>query len=298
MWPATTRSRSRRTSSHKVSSFQRAREALGIRLRELRLDARLTGRQLAESQGWHPSKVSKVEAGKQTPSQADVQAWSAACGRPCLAAELVASLQSLEGQYVEFRRLFRAGQRAAQESIAESEAAATSTLNFENVLVPGLLQTPEYARMMLSERLEDIAGVDDVDDALAVRMQRQQVLYRTGKRFHFVITEAVLRYRLSAPEVMAGQLDRLVALTTLTTIRFGVIPFDVQLPVFPLHGFFIYDQQAVHVENFTAALKLTQPAEIEAYVKIFDQLAAVAQHGAEARALITRALADLAATMG
>ena len=280
-----------------MSSFQRAREALGTQLRELRLDARLTGRQLAESQGWHPSKVSKIEAGKQTPSQADVEAWSTACGRPDLAVEFVASLNSLEGQYLEFRRLFRAGQRAAQESIAEYEAAATTTLNFESVLVPGLLQTSEYARAMLSERLDDIAGVDDVDDAVAARMQRQQVLYRAGKRFHFVITEAVLRYRLSTPEVMAGQLDRLVALTTLTTIRFGVIPFHAQLPVFPLHGFFIYDQQAVHVENFTAALKLTQPAEIQAYAKIFGQLAAVAQYGAEARALITRALADLAATM-
>jgi len=209
----------------------------------------------------------------------------------------MASLHSLEGQYVEFRRLFRAGQRAAQESIAESEAAATSTLNFESVLVPGLLQTQEYARAMLGERLEDIAGVDDVDDTLAVRMQRQQVLYRRGKRFHFVVTEAVLRYRFSSREVMAGQLDRLVALTTLPTIRFGIIPFDAQLPVFPLHGFFIYDQQAVHVENFTAALRLTQPAEVEAYAKIFGRLAAVGQYGAEARALLTRALADLATTM-
>ena len=198
-------------------------------------------------------------------------------------------------QYVEFRRLFRAGQQAFQHSLAEVEAAATTTLNFENALVPGLLQTAEYARAMLSERLEDLAGVDDVDEAVAARMQRQQVLYRTGKRFHFVVTEAVLRYRLSVPEVMAGQLDRLVTLSTLTTIRFGVIPFHVQLPVFPLHGFFVYDQQAVHVEHFTAALKLTQPAEVAAYGKIFGQLAGVAEYGARARSLITRALADLAA---
>jgi transcriptional regulator with XRE-family HTH domain len=280
-----------------VSSFQRAREALGLRLRELRRDARLTGRDLAQSQGWHPSKVSKIEAGKQTPSQADIEAWTAGCGRLDLAGDLVASLHTLEEQYVEFRRLFRSGQEAAQQALAEVEAAASSTLNFENALVPGLLQTPEYARAMLSERLEDIAGVDDVSDAVAVRMQRQQVLYRHGKRFHFVITEAVLRYQLCPPEAMAGQLDRLVALSTLTTIRFGVIPFHARIPVLPLHGFFIYDQAAVHLENFTAALKLTQPAEVAAYVKIFDQLAAVARYGAEARALITGALADLAATM-
>ena len=75
-----------------MSSFQRAREALGLRLRELRRDAQLTGRELAQSQGWHPSKVSKIEAGKQTPSQADIRAWAVACRRPDLARDLVASL--------------------------------------------------------------------------------------------------------------------------------------------------------------------------------------------------------------
>jgi transcriptional regulator with XRE-family HTH domain len=259
-----------------VSSFQRAREALGHHLRELRRDARLTGRQLAESQGWHPSKISKIEAGKQTPSLADIESWARACARPDLAAELGASLRTLEEQYVDFRRLFRAGQRLHQVALAEVEAGAESVRNFENVMIPGLLQTPEYARSMLSERLADIAGVDDVDDAVAARMQRQQILYRSGKRFHFVITEAVLRYLLCPPDVMAGQLDRLVALSTLTTGRLD---------------------RAVHIENFTAAQQLTQPSEIAAYTKLFDQLANTARYGASARAMITRALADLAAMM-
>lgn len=279
-----------------MSSFQHAREALGLRLRELRRDARLTGRQLAQSQGWHPSKISKIEAGKQTPSLADIENWARACARPGLAAELGASLRTLEEQYVEFRRLFRAGQRLHQVALAEVEAGADSVRNFENVLIPGLLQTPAYARAMLSERLTDITSVDDVDAAVAVRMQRQQILYRSGKHFHFVITEAALRYLLCPPDVMAGQLDRLVALSTLTTVRFGIIPFSVQLPVIPLQGFYIYDDRAVHVENFTAALQLTQPSEIAAYAKLFDQLAGTARYGAGARAVIMRALADLTAT--
>jgi transcriptional regulator with XRE-family HTH domain len=278
-----------------VSSFQRAREALGLRLRELRRDARLTGRQLAQSQGWHPSKISKIEAGKQTPSLADIEDWARACGRPGLAAELGASLRTLEEQYTEFRRLFRAGQRLHQLSLAEVEAGAGSIRNFENAMIPGLLQTPEYARSMLSERLSDITGVDDVDDAVTARMQRQQILYRSGKRLHFVITEAALRYLLCPPEVMAGQLDRLVALSTLTTVRFGVIPFSARLPVIPLQGFYIYDDRAVYVENFTAALRLTQPSEVAAYAKLFGELAGTARYGAGARSVITRALADLTA---
>ena len=111
-----------------------------------------------------------------------------------------------------------------------------------------------------------------------------------------MLFRSALRYLLCPPDVMAGQLDRLVALSTLTTVRFGIIPFSVQLPVIPLQGFYIYDDRAVHVENFTAALQLTQPSEIAAYAKLFDQLAGTARYGARARAVIMRALADLTAT--
>ncbi|MBX6768780.1 MAG: helix-turn-helix domain-containing protein, partial [Actinomadura rubrobrunea] len=57
------------------TSHQQAREALGVRLRELRQDARLTQRRLAELAGWHESKVSKIEHGKQTPSEDDISTW-------------------------------------------------------------------------------------------------------------------------------------------------------------------------------------------------------------------------------
>lgn len=280
-----------------MSSFQRAREALGLRLRELRRDAQLTGKQLAGSQGWHPSKISKIEAGKQTPSQEDIEAWAHCCGRPDLAGELVASLRMLEEQYVEFRRLFGSGLRANQQALGGIEESAEVIRNFESTFIPGLLQTPEYARHRLAQPFEDIVNTDDADDAVVARMQRQHVLYRNGKRFHFVITEAVLRYLLCPREVMAGQLDRLVSVSTLPTVKFGVIPFGVQYSVAPVHGFYIYDQRVVHVENFTAVLKLAQPPEVAAYTRLFDQLAKVACYGKEARDVIIRALADLAAAM-
>lgn len=280
-----------------MAGFQRAREALGLRLRELRRDARLTGRQLAASTGWHPSKVSKIEGGRQTPSEEDIGAWARACGAPGLAGELVASLRTLDEQYVEFRRLFRAGQRARQDALAQAEDGSERVRNFEPVFVPGLLQTPEYARARLAERREEIGAPDDIDAAVAARMARQQVLYRPGTRFCFVITEAVLRYRLCPPEVMAGQLDRLVVLTTFPVIRFGVIPFEAELPAAPVHGFHLYDDRVVCVEQFTAELTLAQPGEITAYARLFTRFAEAAHYGAGARGIITRALADLAAGM-
>ncbi len=280
-----------------MSSFQRAREALGIRLRELRRDARLTGRQLAERNGWHPSKVSKIEGGKQTPTEADLEAWASTCGQSDLAPELIASLRTLESHYVEHRRLFHTGMSAQQQAFSELEDQTVVVRNFENVFVPGLLQTPEYARYRLAEGVEYDGAPDDLDEAVGVRMQRQQILYRSGKKFHFVITEAVLRYRLCPPEVMLGQLDRLVTLSTMPTIRFGVIPFEAKLPLAPVHGFWLMDERVVVVENFTASQNLTQASEISAYVRIFDQLAGAARYESDARTVVTRALADLSTQM-
>jgi transcriptional regulator with XRE-family HTH domain len=281
-----------------VSSFQRAREALGIRLRELRRDAQLTGKQLAERNSWHPSKVSKIEGGKQTPVEADLRAWARSCGQPQMAPELITSLRTLESHYVEHRRLFSTGMSAQQRAFSELEEETTLVRNFENVFVPGLLQTPEYARYRLAEGVEYDGAPDDLDEAVGVRMQREQVLYRSGKRFHFVITEAVLRYRLCPAEVMLGQLDRLVTLSTMPTIRFGVIPFEAKLPLAPVHGFWLMDERVVVVENFTASQNLTQVSEVSAYVRIFEQFASAARYDSEARSVTTRALADLSASMG
>lgn len=282
-----------------MSSFQRAREALGHRLREMRQEAHLTGRQVATVAGWAPSKISKLEGGKQTPTCADLEAWARICEEPAAVPELVASLRSLEEQYVEHRRMHAHGMATKQHSIAELEARTLYTRNFEPAAVPGLLQTAEYARYRIAEGEEgDVergmpASEEDLAETVATRMARQQQLYKPGKRFHFVMTEAVLRYTVCPVEVMEGQLGQLVSLTTLQTVRLGVIPFGTLMPVGPLHGFYMYDDAVVFVELFTAELKLDRAGEVAAYQKVFDQLADVAVYGAQARQVITAALTNL-----
>ncbi|MCO1595506.1 DUF5753 domain-containing protein [Micromonospora sp. RHAY321] len=89
-----------------------------------------------------------------------------------------------------------------------------------HLYVPGLLQTPDYARRILTEMVElhnlDIA---DVDAAVSTRMQRQHLLYDAGKRFEFLLAEPVLRWLLASPDVMAGQLDRLQTVVGVTSGR-------------------------------------------------------------------------------
>jgi hypothetical protein len=79
-----------------------------------------------------------------------------------------------------------------------------------------------------------------------------------------------------------------VSLSTLTTIKFGVIPFERQLPVAPVQGFYVYDERVVQIEHLTAELKLSQPSEIATYVTFFDRLAGVARYGPEAGCVFLR----------
>jgi transcriptional regulator with XRE-family HTH domain len=279
-----------------VSSFQRAREALGNRLREMRLDAHLTGRDLAKEVGWAPSKISKLEAGRQTPSDSDLKEWARVCGRAEVVGELVSTLRSLEQQYVEFRRMFRTGLPSRQRSIGEIEASTALTRNFEPCFVPGLLQTAEYARYRFTEGDAGDAergapkSETEVDEAIAARMERQRILHRGDKKFHFVMTEAVLNYQVCPPDVMTGQLGHLISMTTVPTIRVGIIPFEAPLKVGPIHGFYLYDSRLVLVELFTAVLNVAQADEIGAYERVFGHLAEAAVYGAEARGILTRML--------
>ncbi|MFB9834784.1 helix-turn-helix domain-containing protein [Actinoallomurus acaciae] len=94
---------------------QQAREAFGARLRELRKDARLTGRALAAAAGWHEAKVSKIEHGRQPPSETDLSAWCEHCGCADQLPDLVATVRHIEAMYVEWRREMRTGQRRFQE---------------------------------------------------------------------------------------------------------------------------------------------------------------------------------------
>src|SRR5881296_2292128 len=98
------------------SAAQEARAALGARLREIRIGACLTGRDLAQLAGWHYSKVSKIEHARQPPSVLDIRAWCEHCGTNDQIPDLVASLHAVEGMWVEWRRLERTGRANANGS--------------------------------------------------------------------------------------------------------------------------------------------------------------------------------------
>ena len=276
------------------TSVDEARNALGKRLRELRQQTGFTGKQLAESLSWPPSKVSKLENGRQTPTDGDIIAWTCATRSESETEALLASLHTLEVRHAEWQRLLRAGMLSHQAELAEQDQQTKLYRAFESAAIPGLLQTPEYARARFAQAVMMHNTPNDINEAVRARMQRQEILYRPDKRFHFVLTEAALRYRLCPIDTMLAQLDRLVSLSNLRNFRLGVISFTTPYVADPRHSFWLLDDDRVRVETFSAELNLRQPHEIELYGRIFEQLAAVASYGGSARAVITKVMDDLA----
>jgi transcriptional regulator with XRE-family HTH domain len=279
-----------------VSDFQRNRELLGIRLREMRRNSRLTGSQLAERLGWAQSKVSRLECGRQTATPDDINAWvDATDGHPDLVQDLLSLLTQVESDYAVWRRELHSGTRRKQVNFLKLEARVTSIRGFETCAVPGLLQTADYARSVLSATRTLHSVPDDVPTALQVRMQRQQILYDTAKAFHFILSEAVLRTLLCPREAMRGQLDRLTVVSGLPNVRLGVLPFSAQLPAAPLNGFWIFDDNLVTFETIAAEIHVRDPDEVALYAVVFEQLDEISVYGDDARKLITEVFHTLSA---
>ena len=278
-----------------ATNVHETRDALGRRLRELRQRAGLTGTQLAESLSWPQSKVSKLETARQTPSEDDIRAWARTTGSESQTDELLIALRTLEAQHAEWQRVLSPGLQVHQTTLAKLDAKTRLFRVFEATVVPGLLQTAEYARARLAQGVILFNARNDINEAVQARMKRQELLYRPDKRFQFIITEAALRLRLCGPKVMLAQLDRLISLSTLPNVRLGIISSDTRYVVGPWHGFWLRDNERVLVETFSAELNLVQPPEIALYSEIFAQFAAAAAYGRSARALITRVADDLAA---
>ncbi|MGH3900805.1 MAG: helix-turn-helix domain-containing protein [Pseudonocardiaceae bacterium] len=83
------------------NAVHQARETLGYRLRDLRKDAGLTGRGLATLAGWNSSKISKIEYGKQTPTEDDIRVWCHHCQAHDQIPDLIATVRNIEAMYTE-----------------------------------------------------------------------------------------------------------------------------------------------------------------------------------------------------
>jgi transcriptional regulator with XRE-family HTH domain len=277
------------------TDFQQARVSLGVRLRELRTEAQLTGVALAARLEWQSSKISKLEHGKQTPTSGDLAAWASAVGRPDAAGELQARLSGMETSYRSWRRQLAGGLRARQDASVVETRRTEIIRGFEGVRIPGIFQTAEYARHLLTLNADFYQSPRDIEEAVRARMRRQEALYEPGHRFRFLVWEAALHVLVCPPSVMAAQLDRLTGLAGLDTIDLGIIPLGVPMRRTPAHGFWIYDERLVTVEMINAELWLEDAADVALYARAWEWLNEIAVYGPLATRLIGRAAAALEA---
>lgn len=278
-----------------TTDFQTAREALGARLRELRTEASLEGKDMADRLGWQPSKVSRLQHGKQTPTRADLSAWARAVDRLDVEDELHGRLAGLDmtQQHRSWRRQLAGGHRTRQEIAVRQTEATKMIRGLEVVRVPGLFQTPEYARVLFDSNAEFRGVAPTTDAAVEARMRRQEALYAPEKSFRFLICEAALYHRSCPVDVMAEQLDRLYNLVGQRRIELGILPFGTQLRRTAPHAFWIYDRRVVIIETISEELWLTGEEDLQLYERAWEWLAEAAEYGPPARRLIGRARASL-----
>jgi transcriptional regulator with XRE-family HTH domain len=253
-----------------------ARVALGSILSRLRRQQGLTGQQLGALVGMSQAKVSKIENGVTTPSPHDVERLARALAAPDdLVAELVDRANGLRDQFTDWR-LTAERLASTQQALAQDEERAARITVFQIGVVPGLLQTTEYARAVLGENTAVLSGIDPAQEtrpapsAVTVRIQRQEVLEDPHKQFDFVLTESVLSTVVGGPAEMLAQLQRIRAVAALENVRIGILPWDAEVAFPPLHGFHLFDDRAVVIDLISTTVVSRGSEDIRVYRAVFD----------------------------
>jgi len=256
------------------------RRKLGAELRALRARAGLKSGEAARLVGWHQSKVSRIETGRSGVKPTDVELLLDAY--EVRDAELRELLVVLAGSDDNGRHHWWHAYRGLLSSTysdfisLESQASVMRTL--ENSVVPGLLQTPEYAREVTRAA---VGGAPDgeVDALVEVRLARQDVLRSNPPlRLSAVLDEAALRRTVGGPEVMTRQLGHLAEAARLPHVRIQVLPFGVGAHVGVTGPFVIFsfpstsDLDVVVLDHLTSSLYLERKEDLQAYSEAFDSL--------------------------
>ncbi|GGW75706.1 helix-turn-helix domain-containing protein [Streptomyces griseoloalbus] len=258
-------------------------KVLGARLRGLRAEAGLTGAVLAQRAGVGQPTVSKVETGRMVPSADVLDRLSRALGLDeATAGEVRELLAAVEAAADSDQPT--GGATPAGMTVDEEVRSAQLVRSFQCVVLPAMLQSAEYARHVFESAPTATAG--EVGRAVAARVERQSVLYEPGRESVFVLTEAVLRTWPGTPTLMLAQLDRLLAVESLSTVRLGVIPWRRPVPVLPRHGFTLCDRRAVVVETFSSERVSGDVAEVASYEETFGRFEQAAVFGDEVRELL------------
>jgi transcriptional regulator with XRE-family HTH domain len=254
------------------------RRRLGVELRRHREAAGVTIDVVADRLGCSTSKVSRIETGHTSASPSDVQHILDIYGvEDSVKAELVQI--SREARQKGWWHPYSTVLASAYVGL---ETAARSIRAFEQHVVPGLLQSEEYAIALIrGARLDDTE--QEIEQRVRVRMQRQALLIQDDPiDLRVVLDEAVLSRPVGGEPVMLDQLKKLIEAARLPNVTLQILPFAAGAHA-GMDGSFVIlefeeegDADVVFIDNATGGLFLEKAEELRKYISIFDTVRATA----------------------
>jgi len=261
---------------HRSPTIRRRR--LGVELRRHREAAGVTIDVVADRLGCSTSKVSRIETGHTSASPTDVQLILDIYGvDPSIMAELVqiAREARLKGWWHPYSTVLTS-------AYVGLETAARSIRQYEQHVVPGLLQSEEYAIALIrGAQVDDVE--QEIEQRVRVRMQRQALLIQDDPiDLRVVLDEAVLSRPVGGELVMLDQMKKLIEVARLPNVTLQILPFVAGAHA-GMDGSFVIlefeeegDADVVFIDNATGGLFLEKAEELSKYVPIFDTVRAAA----------------------
>lgn len=254
---------------------------------------------IAQGAGWNQPKASYLESGKQTPTEAEVRSWAAQTFATPLETEaLLDMLSAVNVEYTPTIDLMRRGALGRRQAhIGAMEAAAARVGEYQPVMIPGLLQTQAYADALLRLPGSTSGTRPDAEalfrEIITARVRRQQLLREPGRRWQFVMGETAL---WSAPsvrdDVQVEQLQHLLELmSTAPNIDVRVFRDRDLMPIMPLSGFRVLDDEFVYIETLYGEQRYSEA--IRPILRAFEAAWQAAASGPDVVVLIQRVAAEI-----
>ena len=272
---------------------------VGVQLAGMREDAGLAQDQAARSLGFSPAKLSRIEAGKgrRPPTEGDVRALLTLYEADEHEALVLLRLLRQAGEPGWWQRYDKRLMPEWFDRLVGLQEAATAIRTFEIQYVPGLLQTPAYARAVVRRGLPS-ASAREVERRVELRTRRTELLHRAdAPRVWAIIDESALLRVLGDPAVMREQIAHLMELARLPHVTVQIVPLDATqacapgLPVTYLRfGADLPD--VVYLEQIRSATFLEDQDETEEYRVVLDRLADEALQPRESLALLERTVRE------
>jgi transcriptional regulator with XRE-family HTH domain len=275
------------------------RKRLGIELRRLREQASLTCEEVGQRLDCSGTRISRIETGRISARPGDVRELLEIYGVTSTEADSLVQL-AREARQKGWWHTYGQVLPSWFEAYVGLEAAAVRFRDFQPMVMPGLLQTEDYARAVL-RAAPNPGSAEDIDRQVALRMERQATLGQASPPdLWVVLSENIVRVHVGGPAVMRAQLRRLIDVAERSNVTLQVLPFTTAAHVQPISPFTILefpdaaDPTVVYLEHLTGSLFLETADEVSRYTVVFDHLRAEALGTAPSIDLIARVAAELA----